>query len=214
MHSWSQVPTLTEIKNHFDDLSAIIFDMDGTLLNSEILHAKALAYLLGDNSNQRAFALLEEFKGVAEPDVLVSLKSKGIVKPHVVMDEFIIEKNKHFHTMMNDTAVMQLLVKAEILSLLSEIKKHQLKLALVTASERTTTDLFLRSLNLSHFFDIIITREDTEKTKPDPMPYHHCFNQLQLNPKTTLIFEDSPTGLASAMNSGAHVVKVTWYENY
>ena len=75
MNALSSVPDLDELLDRFENIKALVFDMDGTLLNSEVLHAKALLALLEESNvkDVNARSLLESFKGVAEPDVLQAL---------------------------------------------------------------------------------------------------------------------------------------------
>jgi beta-phosphoglucomutase len=208
----SKVPTLKEIKNKFKAVNAIIFDMDGTLINSEVLHAKALFDLIGDNTRFNAEELLLNFKGVAEPDVVKMLIQMGILEEGIDLDQFIIQKNLIFKKFLAQKEILATIVYPEIIELLNAIKSEKLSLALVTASERSTTHLFLSELNLIHYFDHIITREDTERSKPDPMPYLLSFSKMDIRPENAVIFEDSDTGYKAATSSGANVLRVNWYE--
>ena len=66
-------------------------------------------------------------------------------------------------------------------------------------------------MKLTRLFDIIITREDTEKSKPGPMPYTFCFSKLNLKSDEAVLFEDSVVGLAAANAASRNVFKVEWY---
>lgn len=206
------VPSFNECLAYNKSAKAFIFDMDGTLLNSEILHARALMELL-HNANQsfELNGLLEEFKGVSEPDVLSILIDRGIVATDTDIQSFVAEKNRYFEKYLAEESTQKILIHEAIKEVLLSAKEKKLKVALVTASEGSTTKLLLEKLNLTELFDIIITRDDTEKSKPDPMPYLHCFKQLGLNKDEVLIFEDSETGLAAAAASEAIFIKVNWY---
>ena len=210
----SNVPSLSQLKNKFSNIEALIFDMDGTLLNSEVLHAKALHLLLEDAAHVDIdfHELLQRFKGLSEPDVLAMLIDKGIVEQGTDIEGFIEQKNAYFEKFLEVEDIKAGMIYPEMINLLKEARAKKLKVAIVTASERTTTDLFINNLGIRELFDIIITRDDTEKTKPDPMPYLHSFEKLSLEPEKTIIFEDSDTGHAAAVASGGNVLKVNWYE--
>lgn len=213
MDTLSKVPTLEELKENFKEVEALIFDMDGTLLNSEVLHAQALFELLKEKQvTIDAKELLERFKGVSEPDVLQMLIDMEIVDKGTDILSFIAVKNSYFEESLKSDDLRKKIIYPELISLLEEAKGQGLKLAIVTASERSTTELFMDKLGLAHHFDFIITRDDTEKSKPHPMPYLHSFEKLAVKALNSLIFEDSDTGHAAAVASGANVLRVTWYE--
>jgi beta-phosphoglucomutase len=213
MQTIFQVPSIKQIEENFKNLKAIIFDMDGTLLNSEILHAKALNELLkSKNINVDTAELLDRFIGVAEPDILQMLIEMKIIDSQTTLDEFISLKNSYFEKYLELSEYKGKIISADILQFLESAKKSLYKLAIVTASERSTTTLFIDKLNISHLFDFIITRDDTEKSKPDPMPYLYAFEKLKVKAEESLIFEDSQTGLASAVASNGNVFKVKWYD--
>lgn len=183
--------------------------MDGTLLNSEILHEKALIELLGKKSEPTR-DLLDLFIGVAEPYVHKTLLTKEIIDP-ISFVEFVRLKNEKFVEFLKIPEIFNQVLNPLIIKLIEDAKTEGLKVALVTASEKETTNIFLNSLNLKGVFDLILTREDTEKTKPHPMPYLEAFKRLGLSDKECLIFEDSIIGLQAAKESKARFYKVSWY---
>ena len=209
-----KIPTLKEVLRKFSNVEALVFDMDGTLLNSEVLHAKALHVLLQESENIDIdyLELLERFKGVSEPGVLQMLIDMKIVPMGTDIEAFIQQKNDHFEKFLANDQVKDLIIDPLMVELLKEAKTKKLKLAIVTASERSTTNLFVDRLGIRDFFDFIITRDDTEKTKPDPMPYLHSFKELKIDASKALIFEDSETGYEAAVASGGQVQKVCWYD--
>ena len=207
MIEFNKVPPIKDI--NLENIQAVIFDMDGTLLNSEIIHAQALLQLLGDTSED-VENLLREFVGVAEPDVYQTLLEKNII-PNITFDEFLNLKNSSFRQILKNKEVVAKLLDKKILKLIKNLKEKKMIVALVTASERETTQIFLDELKISDYFDLILTRNDTEKTKPDPMPYLKSFELLKIEPHQALIFEDSITGLEAAVKSNANVCKVAWY---
>lgn len=76
-----------------------------------------------------------------------------------------------------------------------------------TGSKKNATEV-LDHFGLTELFGLIITGEDVEKQKPDPEGYRKAMEYFHVTPAETMIFEDSKTGLAAAMASGAAVFKV------
>lgn len=85
-----------------------------------------------------------------------------------------------------------------------------LKQGLVSASPRPIVDGVLQGMT-EKYFDVTVAAGDIERTKPHPDPYLHAAKLLDVDITQTLIFEDSPTGIAAAEASGAFVVAVPHY---
>ena len=207
MNVLKSVPKLDDIV--LSNTKALIFDMDGTLLNTELVHAEALSKLLKD-SNHNAQRLLSDFCGVAEPEVFRILKDRNVITTKS-FDEFVEDKNIEFEKILKDDELKDKLLLPDLKKLIEDARERGIKVALVTASESNTTELFLSKLKIKNLFDLVITRNDTEKTKPDPMPYLHSFKKLKIKSDEAFIFEDSKTGIAAARASEAKFYKVTWY---
>jgi sugar-phosphatase len=83
------------------------------------------------------------------------------------------------------------------------------KTAIVTTASRSAVEDILEIFNCSKFFDIIIAKEDVAHQKPSPEGYLKAMIQANACPSTTIIFEDSKTGIQAATLSGASVMQVT-----
>ncbi len=184
---------------------AIIFDLDGTILNSEPLHAMAFDQILLKYQRK---SLSEKFKleneGKSDGDVFSLLfpKSNNI-------NDLIEEKNNLLIKIFEKLSIQDFekLLTPGFYDFLKKIPKDK-KIGIVTASTRKILDYFIAKSHLSSLFSISIAQEDTKKTKPDPMPYLFCFEQLKIQAQEAIIFEDSRTGLAAATESLAEVVHI------
>ena len=90
------------------------------------------------------------------------------------------------------------------------VNKSGIKQGLVSASPRPIVDGVLLGMS-EKYFDISVAAGDIERTKPFPDPYLHAAKLLNVDISECLIFEDSPTGIAAAVASGAFVVAVPHY---
>lgn len=193
---------VSEITNICADKRAILFDMDGTILNSESLHFEAISQL----TNHKSPYTIDDLYGMADVDVYPLIKEFT----DLGLDEFLEAKIQLMKIIIPTSKVSSILLD-DIPKLVLQLKAAGKKLALVTASEKETTYSLLRHCNLLQYFDIVIARQDTNKTKPDPAPYQHALNMLGIKKEDAIIFEDSPTGIAAAIASGVKVIKVQWY---
>jgi HAD superfamily hydrolase (TIGR01509 family) len=89
-------------------------------------------------------------------------------------------------------------------------KAHELglHLGIASSSNREWVVGHLTRLGLAHYFNVIHTSEDVERTKPDPALYRLALSSLSLKPAEAIVFEDSPNGVAAAKANGIFTVAV------
>lgn len=87
------------------------------------------------------------------------------------------------------------------------LMKPEYKTAVVTTASKENCYDILKQFNLDDLFDLVLTREDIEKTKPNPEGFIKAMNFFGVAPEDTIIFEDSDVGLEAAKNSGAFYYK-------
>jgi HAD superfamily hydrolase (TIGR01509 family) len=95
--------------------------------------------------------------------------------------------------------------------LLKFLKKEKKKVAVVSASEDLIVAETLKCFEIHSYIDLQMGRHQTTLTKPHPEPYLEGMRRLNTDSSKTLIFEDSPTGLQSAIASGANVIRITGF---
>ena len=81
--------------------------------------------------------------------------------------------------------------------------------ALVTNAPRSNAEFMLHTLSLDGTFQPVVIADDLPKGKPDPLPYQTALEQLDLRPEEAIVFEDSPTGVRSAVAAGIATIGVT-----
>ncbi|MBL7666151.1 MAG: HAD family phosphatase [Bacteriovoracaceae bacterium] len=181
--------------------------MDGTLYNTEPHHAIAFKMILdeaGFNIKLDWSALEVKYKGWS--DIQLYHEFMKFQKVDLTLADFLKRKNEVIIKMFKENPPQ---MHPQMKALIEEAQKKKLKRGLVTSSERQITMELLSTEK--KLFECIITREDTPKNKPDPAPYFLGFKKLNCDAKRTVIFEDSPTGLASANATSALVYKVEWF---
>jgi beta-phosphoglucomutase len=185
-------------------IKAVIFDMDGVLIEAKEWHYialnKALSFFgieisLNDHKNFydglptkiKLEALTDESKLPHELHSLINrLKQKYTM-------ELIYEKCKPtFHHEF----------------LLNQLKKENFLIGLASNSIRDTVNLMLNKANLSNYFDIILSNEDVKKPKPDKEIYEKIIQHFNILPSEALVVEDHDIGIQAAKQAGAYVLKV------
>ena len=182
-------------------MSAILFDMDGTLINSEPLWLQAEIEIMAelgchwDQQDQ-----INCLGGPMERTEKYMQERSNNVKPFGYFERRLDELMEY--KLSNE---LELIPNAR--ELLEECKSSGIKIALVTASNgrqmRSVLSRFPKG-----FFDAAVSRDDVEKSKPDPAPYLLAANLLGVKNEFCVVFEDSPTGVLSGLRSGAQVIGI------
>ena len=89
------------------------------------------------------------------------------------------------------------------------IKNTTLKVGLVTNTTRLSYKKIQSCINIDDYFSFVLTVDEVLKPKPSPQPYIQAMGHFSSKPNQTVIFEDSKTGLRSAVNSKANVIGLT-----
>ncbi len=197
-------------KIDWNKINFVIFDMDGTMVNTEPLHAKAMHDILLENGLEfphNAESMHEQFVGMTDTVVLEALF------PHLsieVREDLIHKKNTRLAKVFKETSLRELeeLTAPGIKDFFTFLKAKKIKMAVVSASENSVVKCTLEAFNLINEFEFWFGRGSTTLTKPHSEPYIKAMEKLSKGTLETVIFEDSPTGLKSAMGSGAKTIQV------
>lgn len=201
---------------------ALLWDLDGTLINSEPLHTQAVVQILPqfiapEMLNKISLPEIEEMV-LGKPDKVIF--EQLVARFHLSSldwHQFMAQKEHQLKSIMM-SPVLKVTSLWEILRDLKEQAPHCLH-GIVTASEAATAHHFInlcfksRGINV----DIIVTNGDTALKKPHPAPYLFAMAQLgamtgqKILPTEVLIAEDSNTGKAAALASGATLIEANWY---
>lgn len=186
-------------------MSAILFDMDGTLINSEPLWLEAEIEVMRevgstwDQSDQ-----INCLGGPMERTEKYMQERSGNIKPFGYF-------GRRLNEIMDQKLKTQLDLMPNAMELLLECKSANIPMALVTASSRSQMEIVLSQLPKG-IFGAAVSKNDVEKSKPDPAPYLLAAELLKVDIKSCLVIEDSTTGIQSGLKSGAKVVGIPHLE--
>jgi HAD superfamily hydrolase (TIGR01509 family) len=185
----------------------IIFDLDGVLVEAKEIHFDALNLALRDIGEEFVISWEEHLKtydGLKTYDKLNLLaKFKGLS-----IDKTIVEKifqNKQTYTL---NALSKLGKNQKFITLFEQLKANGYIIACCSNSIEKTVKLSLTNLGIINYFDLILSNESVKYSKPHPEIYWKAMSYFGALPESTLIVEDSPTGLTAAFKSGAKVLRV------
>ncbi|KAK9825420.1 hypothetical protein WJX81_004182 [Elliptochloris bilobata] len=160
-----------------ESICGVLFDIDGTLCDSEPLHYKAFREILLDKG----------YRGLW-PDW-----------PQKDCDAFCEEKEANFRRM----AGSSLKPVEGLEDFLAWVDRRKLRKAAVTNAPRAKSVAILRALGLGDTFEVVVLGEDCARPKPHPDPYQKALEVLGLQPHEAIVIEDSPSGAAAGVAAGA-----------
>jgi HAD superfamily hydrolase (TIGR01509 family) len=176
-------------------LRALIFDMDGTLTDSDPLHRLAFERALaryGQTMPEERFR--QVISGRPNSEIGRILFPDASDAEHL---RFSREKEQLFRDM-----ATELLPLDGLTSLLDWAHQQGLAVALVTNAPRENANHMLDALDLQGRFPIVVLGDETPRPKPDPLPYRMALERLGVRPEEAVAFEDSVPGVCSATGAG------------
>ena len=183
----------------FSSKQNLLFDLDGTLIDSEGAHARAYiaALRLHDPSKAEAFDYAA-VAGQPSPQVFGSLGFLGEALKNAVS-----AKQSSYRQMIE---AGEIAVFPEVEDALGRLEDSGRKLFLVTGASRLSVQTLLQRLDLQRFFRGVVVGEDTRQGKPHPEPYLLALKKFSLDPAMSLAIEDSENGARSAQQAGLDCV--------
>lgn len=186
-------------------MKAVVFDMDGTIVDSELVHQKSEREILRRIGYNFDPAEHTKLTGMMCRDVFAFyIQRYGITEYTAV--ELEAQKSAFFYKLANRSTTP---LYEGTLFLLRHLKKNGYRIALTTSSPRKMQRFFFEMYQLDKFFDVIVTQEDVQKGKPAPDPYIITANRLELDPGLCMVIEDAAKGIASANAAGTTSVGIT-----
>lgn len=192
-------------------LGLLCFDLDGTLVQSERLKAQSYARaahdlrpevdpdavedafgdVVGQSREQVAQTLLDRF------DLAGAARQRDAsVEP---WEAYVTVRLEIYETMTQDPAVIRRAACPYAGAVARRARALARHVALVTTSDREATDAVLSALELTPCFDLILTADDVEATKPDPDGYLKALTHVGVEAGNALTLEDSPSGIRAAL---------------
>lgn len=187
----------------YTGIRGVIFDMDGVLLDSEPLHHSAVNELLcADGCKPLSFEDYVPYMGTTDDYTWTDLARRfGLPQPA----EAYVER---YNGVVLDLYRSRAEIAPGARELLDELTRRGLGLAVASSSRRQWVEVCLETLGIRDLFNIVISGEMVEHSKPNPEIFLLATRSLGLAPDECLAFEDSPNGVAAAVAAGIFTIAV------
>jgi HAD superfamily hydrolase (TIGR01509 family) len=184
-----------------NQLAAVLFDMDGLLVDTEPLWFETEAEVMARLGAPWTKLDQEQLLGGSMDNTVGYLLARATrPAPPADVARWMTEG------MLRRAAEGRVMVRPGARELLAEVAAAGVPHALVTGSQRPFTEAVLASTGFR--FPVTVTGDDVTRTKPDPEPYLLAAKLLDADPEQCVALEDSPNGVTSATAAGCHVVAV------
>jgi HAD superfamily hydrolase (TIGR01509 family) len=182
---------------------AILFDLDGLLADTETLAMKVVLKICPELGLDLEPGEETKIVGVTAEKFFKDLISNQ--NSNLELSEALLKFDQTYE----DILRTELKPFPGARSLPIELKSQDFRLAIVSGSTAQQVDMVLSQLNIKELFDVIITKNDITRSKPDPEGFLLAANKLKVEPEECLVFEDSEAGVAAGKAAGMKVIGVT-----
>lgn len=181
---------------------AVIFDLDGTLVDSMwVWHDIDIEYL-GRYGYEVPKEMILEIEGMGFTEVAAYFKERFKIP------ESLEEIKAEWNRMAIEKYATEVPLKPGLADFLSVLKTSGIRIGIASSNSRELITAALKNHQIDGYFDCIITSCDVAKGKPSPDVYLCAADKLGVQPKECLVFEDVPMGILAGKNAGMQVCAV------
>jgi HAD superfamily hydrolase (TIGR01509 family) len=187
------------------NIRLIAFDLDGVLIDAKKIHFDTLNEALASADRNISISWddhLNRFDGLKTKQKLDMLSSESGLSRE--MHKFIWEKKQELTL----KYLKKIDINIDLLNTISNLKRDGYKIACCSNSIKKTVLTVLSKLDIIEYFDVILSNEDVDNSKPHPEIYWKAISLVGCLPEETLIVEDSPYGLQAAFRTKSNIMRV------
>ncbi|MCD6133389.1 MAG: beta-phosphoglucomutase family hydrolase [Deltaproteobacteria bacterium] len=187
-------------------LEAVIFDLDGVVVDTVPLHFKAWKKMFSEYGKDFSFQDYKE-----KVDGIPRIDGARAILSHLSQEELkkaASKKQDYFLEFLEKEGVK---VYESTLNLIKNLRKEGIKVAVISSSKNCL--YILKKANIDNLFDVIITGNDIKRGKPHPDAFLLAIDRLNSTPERCVVFEDAVLGVEAAKTAGTKCIGIDRYNN-
>lgn len=184
------------------DIKAVIFDVDGTLVDSMWIWKQVDIDFLGRRKTELPVDLQKDIEGLSYTSTAEYFKER------FKLPETVEEIKEEWREMADDFYNNIIPLKAGVKELLQIIRNNNLKIGIATSNSRELVETMIKKHEIGEYFDGIRTSCEVPRSKPFPDVYLQAAKDLGVKPENCLVFEDTVAGATAAKAAGMRVIAV------
>lgn len=191
---------MSSFKIPFERYQALLFDLDGTLVDTMGLHNQAWIETIGSHGLTMTADILQEYAGIPNEKTVEIFNQRF----HWSLDakSVSVAKEARFLKSLNKIRPIDSVLK------IAQQNHEKMPMAIVSGGSRELVQKLLQAAQIENLFPIRVCAGDTKHGKPSPEPFLLAAERLGVDPQKCLVFEDGEAGITGAMACGMGVVKV------
>ena len=197
---------IKQVKEQSGSIKAIIFDMDGTVIDSTESDYMAWKRIFAEYNTDIAYDEYVKVLGVKSDEILQRFLSLDGEELHKALKR----KLHYFNQIIEEQGLASI---PHVENFLKQLKDSSLRVALATGARKEKSDYVLDKVNLKRYFETFTTAEDIRNGKPHPEIFLKAAARMNVSPSQCIVVEDAENGVKAAKNAGMHCVAITTTTN-
>ncbi len=193
-------------------LRAVIFDFDGVITDSEILHLRAFNQVLARRGIQISTGdYYKNYLGLSDLDLFKTMAERNLGLNGDQIDDLLKQKKRAYEQL----AKTEGRIIEGVSDFLQMLEQNNIPIAICSGALRVEIELILEESRLRRFFEVVVSAEQVKRGKPNPEGFLLTLQKLNQNaqdvisPAQCVVIEDSHWGLEAAKAAGMHTVAIT-----
>jgi beta-phosphoglucomutase len=187
-------------------IKGVIFDLDGVIVSTDEFHYQAWQKMADEEGIYFDRHINERLRGVSRMESLEIILEKAEKQYTQDQKTKLATRKNNYYKVLLDTRISPKDILPGVMTILNELKKRGVKIAIGSSSKNSPS--ILKQIGLDTFFDATADGNDIKNSKPDPEVFLIAAQRLGLKPAECLVIEDAEAGISAALAGGMKALAV------